>query len=471
MANKNKIHRLSKYQMRVLYYKCKEGATHEEIAEILGRDVNTIQYHMSKIYKMLEISGPGKTKEEMDSELKNEIGPLIRQMFQSIDDVRVWAPSSKNTGSSGAEEPAEPPPDYQSPPSLERILKQAEPPQVLQSPPPARARIPTGRVLLLAGALILAFAGWKLIPQLFTVRQGPESTPAEPQPTPLVEATPALALVPTEEAAATAVPAATQVPSETPVVISTMVSPRDGMVLVSIPAGIFPMGSSRTDDPDTLDEEIPQHQVFLDAFWIDQTEVTNGQYALCVADAGACTKPGNISSLSRGDYYENSLYAGYPVINVTWSQAAAYCTWAGRRLPTEAEWEKAARGTEGLIYPWGNTFDGTNANYCDINCTNGWKGLFDDGYIDTAPVGDYLAGASLYGVLDMAGNVYEWVNDWYGPYNRASQENPTGSASGSEHIIRGGSWGDDAAHIRAAVRSHINSPDYSTNFIGFRCAQ
>ena len=95
MANKEKISLLSKYQMRVLYYKCKEGATHEEIAEKLGRDVNTVQYHMTKIYKILEISEPGKSKEEMDSELKNEICPIIRQMFHSIDDVRIWAPSLK----------------------------------------------------------------------------------------------------------------------------------------------------------------------------------------------------------------------------------------------------------------------------------------------------------------------------------------------------------------------------------------
>ena len=96
---------------------------------------------------------------------------------------------------------------------------------------------------------------------------------------------------------------------------------------------------------------------------------------------------------------------------------------------------------------------------------------FDDGYTDTSPVGDYPAGASVYGALDMAGNVYEWVADWYGPYSRISQVNPTGPASGQEHIIRGGSWGDDPAHIRAAVRSHINAADYWTNFIGFRCAR
>jgi formylglycine-generating enzyme required for sulfatase activity len=243
------------------------------------------------------------------------------------------------------------------------------------------------------------------------------------------------------------------------------------MAQVYVPAGEFKMGSARIDDPQTLDEELPQHMVTLDAYWIDHTEVTNVQYALCVADAGACTKPNDNISLTRSSYYDNSLYANYPVLFVSWSQAAAYCNWAGRRLPTEAEWEKAARGPEGRIYPWGNTFDGTLANYCDINCNNGWKDNgFDDGYIDTSPVGDYPDGVSVYGALDMAGNAYEWVADWYGPYSRIDQSNPTGPASGQEHIIRGGSWGDDTAHVRAAIRSHIIYPDFSTNFIGFRCA-
>jgi formylglycine-generating enzyme required for sulfatase activity len=249
-----------------------------------------------------------------------------------------------------------------------------------------------------------------------------------------------------------------------------MISPKDGMVMISIPAGEFTMGSSRAEDPQALDEEIPQHTVYLNEYWMDKTEVSNAQYALCVAD-GACTRPANNVSSTRGSYYDDSQFADYPVIYVSWSQAAAYCAWAGRRLPTEAEWEKAARGTDARIYPWGNIFDGTLVNYCDINCRTDWRDpLFDDGYIETSPVGEYTAGASAYGILDLAGNAYEWVADWFAPYSRDHQMNPAGPDSGQERIMRGGAWGDDRAHVRTTIRSHLNGESWM-DFIGFRCAQ
>jgi len=485
MANKERISHLSKYQMKVLYYKCKEGATHEEIAEILGRDVKTIQYHMTKIYKILEITGPGKSKEEMDSELKNEICPIIRQKFPTFDDIKTWAPSIKKTPDEEEEEQA---PPYQTPPSLKKVLEKANnipsTPEILEPPPAGRVRIIWRRIII---GLIISFAviaGWLFFSGIYPPKPRPTDTPTQStltQSLPPTETSVFQIIPPTITIAPTPIPPATQTTAPTPTLITTQttvptpivmiteISPIDGMVLVFIPAGEFKMGSSKADDPQALDEEIPQHIVYLDDYWIDQTEVTNTQYAMCEA-SGSCSRPNDIISLTHSSYYDNPQYANYPVIFVSWSQATAYCAWAGRRLPTEAMWEKAARGPGGFIYPWGNTFDGTKANYCDINCFNGWKDdRYDDGYIDTSPVGDYPAGASIYGALDMAGNVYEWVADWFEPYRRVRQENPTGPLSGSEHIIRGGSWGDDPAHIRAAIRSHMNVPE-SSNFIGFRCA-
>ena len=478
MANKENIFLLSKYQMRVLYYKCKEGATHEEIAEILGRDVNTVQYHMTKVYKLLEISEPGKSKEEMDSELKNEICPIIRQMFTTFDEVKIWAPPRKKTPDEVKEEPI---PAYRPPPSVEVVLRQTEiqptTPEIIQPPPPGRHRI-NGRRIILWGLIGLSiFVGWRIFLHFSAFVQGPTNSLARtipsqsPPPIELIVA-PTRVVTVTATSTPTPIPTVTPIPTATAIEIVTQISPKDGMVLVYVAEGEFKMGSARTEDPETLEEELPQHIVYLDAYWIDQTEVSNAQYAMCVADGDTCTKPKEIFSLTRSSYYDNEQYANYPVIFVSWDQAAGYCAWAGRRLPTEAEWEKAARGPEGRIYPWGNTFDGTLANYCDINCINGWKDdRYDDGYVETSPVGDYPLGASVYGALDMAGNVYEWVADWYGPYSRISQVNPTGPPSGQEHIIRGGAWGDDFVHVRAAVRSHINVPDYWVNFIGFRCAR
>ena len=232
------------------------------------------------------------------------------------------------------------------------------------------------------------------------------------------------------------------------------------MEMVYVPAGEFEMGGS---DADAWDDEKPVHTVDLDAYWIDKYEVSNAQYALCVAD-GDCTKPEFTSSFTRSSYYGNPEYDNYPVIYVSWHQAQAYCQWAGGDLPTEAQWEKAARGTDGRTYPWGNesptcqlaNYDSGNNNYC---------------VGDTSPVTNYEKGASPYKALNMAGNVWEWVGDRYASdyYSNSPAENPTGSTSGSFRVIRGGSWYNLNWGIRAAIRSD-DDPTSTLSYIGFRCA-
>jgi serine/threonine-protein kinase len=237
-------------------------------------------------------------------------------------------------------------------------------------------------------------------------------------------------------------------------------SAKDGMEQVYVPAGVFTMGSNNG-----YSDEKPVHEVYLDGYWIDKYEVTNAQYAKCVA-AGECAKP------SDTQYYANSQYTNHPVVYVSWYNANDYCAWTGRRLPSEAEWEKAARGTDGRTYPWGNTFDGSLLNYCDRNCSFNWADSEkDDGYKQTSPVGNYPSGASPYGALDMAGNVWEWVADWYdeGYYSKSPAENPGGLASGEYRVLRGGSWGNNVRVVRSADRDWDN-PVNSYNLNGFRCA-
>jgi formylglycine-generating enzyme required for sulfatase activity len=266
----------------------------------------------------------------------------------------------------------------------------------------------------------------------------------------------------------------------------------DNAVMVYAPRGEFVMGS--TDDqikysvqlceedgvrifgdgaicfPTEFADETPAHAVILQGFWIDRTEVTNKQYERCV-EAGVCTPPVEKDSFTRDAYYGESAYDDYPVIWVGWEQAAAYCSWVGARLPTEAEWEYAARGPEGRIFPWGNTFDGTRLNYCDASCELGIADeVFDDGYPDTAPVGSYPSGASWCGALDMAGNVREWVTDWYGAYQGRQQENPGGPQSGQLLVSRGGSWFDLPTNVRSVKRGQ-NTPDFSAYKLGIRCVK
>jgi formylglycine-generating enzyme required for sulfatase activity len=227
---------------------------------------------------------------------------------------------------------------------------------------------------------------------------------------------------------------------------------------------------------------MPQHEVHLDSFRLDRTEVTNAQYAAFLNEQGNQREAGMtwlnlwdedcLIEWADGGYRPKEGYADHPVVEVTWYGASAYCTWARKRLPTEAEWEKAARGTERLLYPWGDTFDGNLVNSCDVKCTEDWSDeAWDDGYAYTAPVGSYQDGASPYGALDMAGNVGEWVADWYGEdyYGNALDSNPLGPGSGERRVIRGGSWYELGGSMRAAQRSH-DDPAVSDGNLGFRCA-
>ena len=212
------------------------------------------------------------------------------------------------------------------------------------------------------------------------------------------------------------------------------------------------------------DNEKPVHAVYLDAFWIDQTEVTNGMYAMCVED-GECTTHFIESSFSRTNYYGNPEFDDFPVIYVSWNHASAYCSWADRRLPTEAEWEKAARGENAFIFPWGkNEPNNTFLNYVSSDT------LGEDN--DTTKVGKFPKGASPYGALDMAGNVWEWVSDWYDPnyYNSSPSSNPQGPESGQQRITRGGSWQENISFtVRSAYRVETD-PSGMDNALGFRCA-
>jgi eukaryotic-like serine/threonine-protein kinase len=296
----------------------------------------------------------------------------------------------------------------------------------------------------------------------------PTSTPILPTATAIVSpaATAEMSLVPTETPVTDTPTAATPTAAR-----QLRTSPTDGMPQVFIPAGTFRMGGM---DARSAPDERPAHNVTLDAFWMDQLEVTNAMYMLCM-QSSSCTTPQSLkSSDRRPDYFTNPEFKDYPVVYVTWGQAKTYCEWAGRRLPTEAEWERAARGDDWRTFPWGeDKADGLRANF---NMQLG----------DTSRVGTYPLGASPFGVLDMAGNVAEWTNDFYsGTYYTTLGENtvnPTGpeSSASLKRVVRGGTLGDAEINIRVAKRSAVEGsnldivPSLPGDFsqrIGFRCAQ
>jgi formylglycine-generating enzyme required for sulfatase activity len=282
-------------------------------------------------------------------------------------------------------------------------------------------------------------------------------TPAESERGTLVTATTSETAAPTRTA--TLEPSSTPTWTGTEIIEATLTSlpsysvDDKGVPMAYVPEGVFAMGNDRG----SVDEQ-PIHPVNLDAFYIDKFEVTNRFYDACV-ETGACQPVRKQSSATRSSYYDNRRYIRFPVIFVDWNMAQTYCEWRGARLPTEAEWEKAARGGSNLTYPWGDTLDCNLANYG--NCLG-----------DTSGATIYDLGKSRYGIYNMAGNVWEWVSDWYADdyYRSSPQEDPQGPDAGNEKVLRGGSWKDDYAEMRSVNRKAEN-PAHFSNLIGFRCAK
>jgi formylglycine-generating enzyme required for sulfatase activity len=257
----------------------------------------------------------------------------------------------------------------------------------------------------------------------------------------------------------------------------TWLSPKDGMTLLCVPGATFQMGAAAS-DTEAQTNERPQHPVTLASYWIDQTEVTNRQFGLFVQ---ATTYQTEAEKLGSGSTYNGSEWVDtkgafwkqpngpgsdlngkqeHPVVQVSWNDATAYCKWAERKLPTEAQWELAARGTDGRIYPW-------EKGAPDATLLN-----FNMNIKDTTAVGSYPKGVSPYGALDMAGNVWEWVSDWYGEtyYASSPTNNPTGPTAGEYKVLRGGSWTYLGMATRASYRNS-DFPTYRDYVDGFRCGR
>lgn len=296
----------------------------------------------------------------------------------------------------------------------------------------------------------------------------------------------------TSTATYTSTPTPTQTPSPTPYPAQVEVP---GGTMILIPGGNFQMGA----DAGTLAEECnkfrdgcqpdwfvasePVHSVLLERYYIDEHEVTTAAFGDFLNENGVpcgglpCFKPEESQIALQDNIYVMPEGSGSePVTGVTWYGAAAFCDWRDARLPTEAEWERAAAwDAESSIarrYPWGDEFDGKVLNFCDSSCAEQQANPdFDDGYPDLAPVATYENGRSPSGLFDMAGNVWEWVADWYDPlyYAESAASNPTGPGAGEEKVVRGGSWFDTGNFAASAIR-FPSSPDNADRTIGFRCA-
>lgn len=420
-----------------------------------------------RVYRSLR---PGTRAVTLRPDLPPWVDELLGRMLASRPDERPWDGTEllKLLSNYQAAAPTQPPPAAQAQP----ITAQ-----------PSRGWL-VGGMILLAVLIMLGINAWQ--------RFFPSAAPHFPTPT--------LPAAPTITAAvAPPSPSATSAPSPVPLATDTPVpfppvcentgqqwnSPLDGMPLVCVPAGEFSMGT------DGIEGESPQHTVSLSAFWIDQWEVTNAMFAAFVQATGYQTQAealgnawgfdGSWRDVPGADWRHpdgpSSSIAGlehHPVVQVSWFDAQAYCQWAGRQLPSEAQWEKAARGPDGRSYPWGNTFDCHLANTDDetqIDISYVAGGGSCDGFDRTAPVGSFPGGASPYNALDMAGNVLEWVADWYDSnyYSLSPSLDPTGPENGTQRSLRNGSWYTSEGTVRTAQRSRAE-PTARLNTLGFRCA-
>jgi formylglycine-generating enzyme required for sulfatase activity len=265
--------------------------------------------------------------------------------------------------------------------------------------------------------------------------------------------------------------------------------------MIKIPGGKFFMGSDDKRE-DTLEIERPAHQVILSPYCIDTTEVTVEAYKAC-SDRGECKRAPSENEWEGIDANAHKLYdplcnirepeqkAKYPINCVDWDLADAYCKASGKRLPTEAEWEFATRGSDGRKYPWGDDppSSGTFLNACGKECVEWGKKHPDpdnpltamyqanDQWPTTAPAGSFPKGASQFGLQDVVGNVWEWVSDWKGPYTADAQTDPKGPATGDLKIARGGAWnGSDPAWVRPSYRVGFD-PKMRSHGVGMRCAK
>jgi formylglycine-generating enzyme required for sulfatase activity len=325
--------------------------------------------------------------------------------------------------------------------NLDELLKALDVGSTVSSLPASRAENPSAKwkpqhlALIGGGAILTAvLLGSFLMRGLF---------PLEPAPTERLTVTETI-FTPT----VTAIPvSATPAPTE--------ITDAQGVNMILVPEGKFILGSNIGNF-----NERPVQEVQLDAFYMDLYEVTNAAYQACV-DTGECTPPGlNALGQYLTNYYDDPQYGDFPVVYVNWFQARSYCEWRGAQLPSEAQWEKAARGTDGFTYPWGPYITCNRANFG--GCIN-----------LTSAVGSFPEGASTYGVHDLAGNVWEWVADWYSDtYYQSSPfpSNPPGPAAGQFRVLRGGSFVDDENSQRSFYR-HRELPENFNWNIGFRCAR